>query len=120
MLTCRRKPRAGSDEQLIGDFYASCMDEAAIEKAGITPLNPYFSANQQALKRPKICSVEIAMMHNIGNSRFVRIWRGRGREKQFDEYRQRRTRRFEFAEPRFLFERRCQNRRKRAANFVNM
>ena len=30
----------GSDEQKIGDFYASCMDEAAIEAQGIKPLQP--------------------------------------------------------------------------------
>ena len=27
-------------EQKIGDFYASCMDEAAIDKLGIKPLDP--------------------------------------------------------------------------------
>ena len=32
----------GSDEQKIGDFYASCMDEAAIESQGIRPLKPEF------------------------------------------------------------------------------
>src|SRR5437588_6235349 len=26
--------------QKIGDYYAACMDEQAVEKAGITPLNP--------------------------------------------------------------------------------
>jgi putative endopeptidase len=31
---------AGSEEGKLGDFYASCMDEAAIEKAGIAPLQP--------------------------------------------------------------------------------
>lgn len=30
--------RRGSDEQLIGDFYASCMDEEKIEAAGLKPL----------------------------------------------------------------------------------
>jgi putative endopeptidase len=30
----------GSNWQKIGDFYASCMDEAAIETAGIQPLQP--------------------------------------------------------------------------------
>lgn len=30
----------GSDEQKVGDFYASFMDEAAIEAAGLTPLEP--------------------------------------------------------------------------------
>src|SRR4051812_15229135 len=32
----------GSSAQLIGDFYASCMDESAIEAAGAKPLDPYF------------------------------------------------------------------------------
>ncbi len=31
---------AGSDERKIGDFWASCMDEAAIEAAGAGPLKP--------------------------------------------------------------------------------
>jgi putative endopeptidase len=30
----------GPDSQRVGDFYASCMDEAAVERAGLTPLNP--------------------------------------------------------------------------------
>ncbi len=36
------KAAKDSDTQLIGDFYASCMDEDAINKAGAKPLNPYF------------------------------------------------------------------------------
>jgi putative endopeptidase len=32
----------GSSAQLIGDYYASCMDEAGIEAAGAKPLDPYF------------------------------------------------------------------------------
>lgn len=32
--------KPGSVEQLVGDFYASCMDEAAIDTAGLTPLAP--------------------------------------------------------------------------------
>jgi putative endopeptidase len=32
------KPAAGSDEQRIGDYYATFMDEQAIEKAGLAPL----------------------------------------------------------------------------------
>ena len=35
-----RSAAPGSDEQKIGDFYASCMDEAAVEAQGITPLRP--------------------------------------------------------------------------------
>jgi predicted metalloendopeptidase len=30
----------GSNEQKIGDFYGSCMDETAIEAAGVAPLQP--------------------------------------------------------------------------------
>jgi predicted metalloendopeptidase len=33
-------PAAGSPEQKIGDFYASFMDEAGIEAAGLAPLQP--------------------------------------------------------------------------------
>jgi putative endopeptidase len=32
----------GTDTQLIGDFYASCMDENAINRAGAKPLDAYF------------------------------------------------------------------------------
>lgn len=38
---------AGSDEQLIGDFYASCMNEAAIEAAGLAPLEPFLRQIEQ-------------------------------------------------------------------------
>jgi endothelin-converting enzyme/putative endopeptidase len=34
---------AGSVEQLIGDHYASCMDEARIDTLGLTPLQPLLS-----------------------------------------------------------------------------
>src|SRR5690349_416556 len=36
------KAAKNSDTQLIGDFYASCMDEEAINKAGTKPLKTYF------------------------------------------------------------------------------
>jgi len=31
---------SGSDEQVVGDYYASCMDEANVDAAGLTPLAP--------------------------------------------------------------------------------
>ncbi|MGL6222793.1 MAG: peptidase M13, partial [Steroidobacteraceae bacterium] len=34
------KAAAGSDQQLIGDFYTSFMDEAKAEQLGLTPLQP--------------------------------------------------------------------------------
>ena len=36
--TAREKAAPGSNAQKIGDFYASAMDEAAIEKAGYDPI----------------------------------------------------------------------------------
>ncbi len=56
---------AGSDQQLIGDFYVSCMDEAAIEEAGVTPLKPYFKQINK-IKDTKGLQRQIAMMHNMG------------------------------------------------------
>jgi putative endopeptidase len=38
-----QKNEPGSNAQKIGDFYAAAMDEAAIEKAGATPLAPYLA-----------------------------------------------------------------------------
>ena len=32
--------KQGSNEQKLGDYFASCMDEPAIEKAGLTPIQP--------------------------------------------------------------------------------
>ncbi len=52
----KSKAATGSDQQLIGDFYASCMDEAAIEKAGATPLDPYFK-DIDKIKNTKDCTV---------------------------------------------------------------
>jgi len=43
---------AGSDQQLIGDFYASFMDEAAAEKLGLAPLEPEL-ARIDAIKNRK-------------------------------------------------------------------
>jgi endothelin-converting enzyme/putative endopeptidase len=34
----------GSPEQLIGDFYGACMDEAAIDRAGLAPAAPMLAA----------------------------------------------------------------------------
>lgn len=42
---------AGTNEQKVGDLYASFMDEAAIEAKGLTPLQPFF-AKIDAIKTP--------------------------------------------------------------------
>lgn len=57
--------KKGSDPQLIGDFYFSCMDEAAIEAADIKPLNPYFS-DINSVRNKKDLQNQIARMHDAG------------------------------------------------------
>jgi len=37
----------GSNEQKVGDFYAACMDESAIEAAGMRPIEPEFGRIEQ-------------------------------------------------------------------------
>jgi len=61
----KNKAAAGSSQQLIGDFYASCIDEAAIEKAGAKPLEPYLKQIDK-VKDSKGLQRQIAMMHNMG------------------------------------------------------
>jgi len=39
-----KNPPKGSVEQLIGDFYGACMDEAEIDRLGVTPLDPLRAA----------------------------------------------------------------------------
>ncbi len=60
----KTKAASGTDTQLIGDYFASCMDEAAIEKAGVKPLNKYFKQIEQ-IKTTTDLQRQIAMMHNM-------------------------------------------------------
>jgi putative endopeptidase len=55
----------GSDAQLIGDFYLSCIDEAAIERAGAKPLAPFFK-HIAAVKTKEDLIEQTAAMHNAG------------------------------------------------------
>jgi len=61
----KTKAKAGSDTQLIGDFYASCMDEAAIEKAGTKPIDGYLGEIAK-IKTTDDLEREIAKMHDLG------------------------------------------------------
>ncbi len=62
----------GSDAQLVGDYYASCMNEAAIEKAGTTPIQPVL-AEVGKIKSSKDLLREIAAFHNRGFGGFFRF-----------------------------------------------
>jgi putative endopeptidase len=55
----------GSVEQKVGDFYASGMDEAAIEKRGLAPLKPLL-ATVDGLKTTKQLPALLAKLHNQG------------------------------------------------------
>jgi putative endopeptidase len=57
--------KAGSNERLIGDFYATCIDEAAIEKAGTEPIKP-FLADIAAAKTLGDIQRLIAHLHDNG------------------------------------------------------
>ena len=53
---------AGSNDQKIGDFYASCMDTSAIEAAGLKPLVAEL-AEVEAIQDRKGLDSEIARLH---------------------------------------------------------
>lgn len=63
--------KKGSNEQKVGDYYASCMDEARIEAEGIKPLAAEFDRIAQ-IKDQKTLRAEIAHLHFLGiNALFV-------------------------------------------------
>lgn len=53
------------DTQKIGDFYASCMDEGAIEKLGLAPLKPMLDRIGAMTLKDQLPSV-IAQLHRAG------------------------------------------------------
>ncbi|MBK5259932.1 MAG: M13 family metallopeptidase [Thermoanaerobaculia bacterium] len=55
---------AGSDKQRVGDYYASCMDTAASEKAGIKPLETHL-ARIDALTSPHDLPRLFAYLHAL-------------------------------------------------------
>jgi putative endopeptidase len=58
----------GRDEpyaQKLGDYYATCMDEAAVEKAGVGPVAPLL-AKIDAIKTPKDLAAELGRLHARG------------------------------------------------------
>lgn len=59
------KAPKGSIEQKIGDFYASGMDEASIDKAGLDPLKPEFKRIDE-IKDMAGLEDEIARLHLMG------------------------------------------------------
>ncbi|HRH46482.1 MAG TPA: M13 family metallopeptidase N-terminal domain-containing protein, partial [Pyrinomonadaceae bacterium] len=63
--SAKTKAAKGSDTQLVGDYYSSCMNEAAIEKAGIAPIKPYL-AQIESIKTTKDLQRQLAIFHDKG------------------------------------------------------
>jgi putative endopeptidase len=61
---------AGSNEQKIGDFYASCMDTAAIEAAGLKPLAADLSAIDAVSDRKALDDVIVLLQRQGANVLF--------------------------------------------------
>ena len=59
------RPGRTATEQKIGDYYATCMDESAIDKAGTKPLDAEF-ASIAALRSKKELTSEIVRLHREG------------------------------------------------------
>lgn len=58
---------ASAVEKMVGDFYASGMDEAAVNAAGATPIQPEID-RIAAIKTPADVVLEIARLHSMGFS----------------------------------------------------
>ena len=59
------RPGRTADEQKVGDYYASCMDESTVEKAGTKPLERDFQ-NIAAIKSKLDLPEEIVRLHREG------------------------------------------------------
>jgi putative endopeptidase len=56
---------AGSDTQKLGSFYRACMDEAGIEKAGTTPIDPMLTGINGINGIPALVT-EVGRLHQVG------------------------------------------------------
>jgi putative endopeptidase len=62
----------GSAEQKVGDFYAACMNETAIEAAGVTPIQPEIDRINAISDRGSLIS-ELNHLHTAGYGPLFRI-----------------------------------------------
>jgi endothelin-converting enzyme/putative endopeptidase len=67
ILEAASKPVAGRDAttQKIGDYYAACLDEKAIDAKGLAPLEPELDRIRNLQDKPQLAG-EIARLHAIG------------------------------------------------------
>jgi putative endopeptidase len=62
----------GSAEQKVGDFYSSCMNETAIEAAGVTPIQPELERISAVSDRASLLS-ELNHLHSAGYAPLFRV-----------------------------------------------
>lgn len=74
-LSAKTDHKSGSNEQKVGDFYASGMDTAAIEKAGYDPLKPML-AKIDAVKDHKELISLLATSYTEGDGALIGIYVG--------------------------------------------
>jgi putative endopeptidase len=68
----KKNAPSGSAERKLGDFYASCMDETAIEAAGIKPIQPELD-RISAIKDRTSLLAEVNRLHTAGYGPLFRI-----------------------------------------------
>src|SRR5882757_44573 len=68
----KAKAAPGSNEQKIGDFYASCMDTTAIDDAGTKPLEPEL-ARIAGIKSLAELQAEAELLHSKGRGRALSL-----------------------------------------------
>ena len=66
------KAAKGSNEQKVGDYYASCMDEAGIEAAGLKGVEPELDKISK-IKDQQSLQAEIVRLHSVGVPVFFRF-----------------------------------------------
>jgi len=65
LLDASKNSPQGNVQKLLGDFWASGLDEAAVEKDGANPIAPLLS-RIDAIKKAKDVPASIAALHQIG------------------------------------------------------
>ncbi|HEX9493411.1 MAG TPA: M13 family metallopeptidase, partial [Thermoanaerobaculia bacterium] len=62
----------GSAQQKIGDFYAACMNETAIDQAGVTPIQPELDRINAITDRNALLA-EVTRLHDMGYAPLFRV-----------------------------------------------
>jgi endothelin-converting enzyme/putative endopeptidase len=65
-------PKRSAVDQKIGDYYATCMDEAAIEKKGVAPLKPELDRIAAIKTKAELASA-LAGLHKNGRAALFRF-----------------------------------------------